>query len=43
MTGQLKNPEKMITARVPLKDAVTEGFEALIANKDKHVKILIQT
>lgn len=31
----------MITARIKLKDAVAEGFEELLAHKDKHIKILI--
>jgi threonine dehydrogenase-like Zn-dependent dehydrogenase len=41
--GKIKNPEKMITAKVPLEDAVKGGFEALIVGKDRHVKILIYT
>ena len=40
--GRLKDPEKMITARVPLEDAVKGGFEELINGRDKHVKILIK-
>lgn len=31
----------MITAKIPLSEAVTAGFEELMANKDKHIKILI--
>lgn len=34
--------EQMITAIVPLKDAVQGGFQELIRNKAEHVKILIQ-
>lgn len=40
-SGKIKNPEKMITGRIPLKDAVVGGFDALILQKDKHVKILV--
>jgi threonine dehydrogenase-like Zn-dependent dehydrogenase len=39
--GKIKNPESMITARISLKNAVEDGFEALRTQKDKHVKILI--
>lgn len=40
-TGKIKNPEKMITGRIGLKDAVVGGFDALLLQKDKHVKILV--
>jgi 2-desacetyl-2-hydroxyethyl bacteriochlorophyllide A dehydrogenase len=40
--GRLKNPERMITARVPLENGVEGAFEELIKSKDKHVKILIK-
>ncbi|MFC1942556.1 2,3-butanediol dehydrogenase [Chloroflexota bacterium] len=33
---------RLITAKVPLKDAVEKGFEELINNKDKNLKILLQ-
>ena len=36
------NPGKLITAKVPLKDAVEKGFEKLIANKEDNIKILLQ-
>jgi (R,R)-butanediol dehydrogenase/meso-butanediol dehydrogenase/diacetyl reductase len=36
------DPVKLITARVPLKDAVTEGFEKLIYNKKDNIKVLLQ-
>jgi (R,R)-butanediol dehydrogenase/meso-butanediol dehydrogenase/diacetyl reductase len=39
--GKIRNPEKMITARIALKDAVKDGFDALLAHKDTHVKILV--
>lgn len=39
--GRIRNPERMITARIGLKNAVQEGFEALLTQKDKHVKILV--
>lgn len=31
----------MVTRRVALEEVVQQGFEELINNKDKHVKILI--
>jgi (R,R)-butanediol dehydrogenase/meso-butanediol dehydrogenase/diacetyl reductase len=35
-------PSRMITARVPMKDAVEKGFEELIRNKEDNIKILLQ-
>jgi (R,R)-butanediol dehydrogenase/meso-butanediol dehydrogenase/diacetyl reductase len=35
-------PGKMITAEVPLKDAVEKGFEKLITKKEDNVKILLR-
>ncbi len=32
----------LITSRVPLKDAVTMGFEKLISNKEENIKVLLQ-
>lgn len=40
--GRLKNPEKMITARVPLENGVKDAFDELIKSRDNHVKILIK-
>jgi threonine dehydrogenase-like Zn-dependent dehydrogenase len=34
--------DKMVTATLPLEDAVAKGFEQLIAGKHSHVKVLIQ-
>ena len=42
-SGKIEHPEKMITSKVPLEDAVKDGFEALLAQKDKHVKVLIKS
>ncbi|KAK6362281.1 hypothetical protein TWF730_005977 [Orbilia blumenaviensis] len=39
-TGKIKNPEKLITAKVGMDDAVTKGFEALYGSRE-HVKILV--
>lgn len=41
MIGKIKNPESMITAKISLKNAITDGFDALLAQKDTHVKILV--
>ncbi|KAK7202860.1 alcohol dehydrogenase [Myxozyma melibiosi] len=39
-TGKMKNFGKMITARVPVEDIIEGGFNELINNKDKHIKII---
>jgi len=31
----------MITSRIPLVDAVKQGFGELLNNKDEHIKIII--
>lgn len=36
------NAKQYITKRIKLEDAVKEGFEDLIKNKDKHIKIIVQ-
>ena len=41
-SGKIEHPEKMITAKVPLENSVS-AFEALLAQKDKHVKVLIKS
>ncbi|KAL2402460.1 hypothetical protein ABEF95_000029, partial [Exophiala dermatitidis] len=38
--GSLK-PEKMITRKIHIDRVVEDGFRALIDEKDKHVKILV--
>lgn len=38
--GQLK-PEKMITAKIKLSEAVDKGFQELLDHRDRHCKILI--
>lgn len=38
--GSLK-PEKMITSKIKMEDLVEGGFMALIHDKAKHVKILV--
>lgn len=40
--GRLENPERMITARVPLGEGVEKGFAALLNERNKHVKILLK-
>ncbi|ROO87923.1 (R,R)-butanediol dehydrogenase/meso-butanediol dehydrogenase/diacetyl reductase/hypothetical protein [Actinocorallia herbida] len=39
--GRLR-PEALISDRIPLERAVTDGFEALLGAPDQHVKILVQ-
>lgn len=36
------DPSGLITSKVPLKDAVKLGFEKLLANKEKNIKVLLQ-
>ncbi|MDH5781357.1 MAG: 2,3-butanediol dehydrogenase [Dehalococcoidia bacterium] len=36
------DPRRLITSKVPLKDAVEMGFEKLIVNKEDNIKILLQ-
>jgi (R,R)-butanediol dehydrogenase/meso-butanediol dehydrogenase/diacetyl reductase len=36
------DPRRLITSKVPLKDAVEKGFERLINNKEHDIKILLQ-
>ncbi|KAK4965201.1 hypothetical protein LTR66_012183, partial [Elasticomyces elasticus] len=38
--GKLK-PERMITRKIRMEDLVEEGVWALVKEKDKHVKILV--
>lgn len=39
-SGKLK-PQKMITSRIKMEDLVEKGIWALVKEKDKHVKILV--
>lgn len=39
-TGKMK-PEGMITKKIPMDKVADQGFKTLIAEKDKHVKILV--
>ncbi|KAK5165697.1 uncharacterized protein LTR77_008620 [Saxophila tyrrhenica] len=39
--GRLKEPERMITAKISLEEGVEKGFKALLHEREKHVKILI--
>jgi (R,R)-butanediol dehydrogenase/meso-butanediol dehydrogenase/diacetyl reductase len=36
------DPRRLITAKVPLKDAVEMGFEKLLASKEDNIKVLLQ-
>ena len=38
--GKFRDAEMMVTARIGLEDVPEKGFEALVKNKDAHVKIL---
>lgn len=39
--GRIKNPETMITGRVPLERTIEDGFGQLLAGVEGHVKILV--
>lgn len=43
LTGRIGAPGAMVTARIPLQDAISGGFEELLRTKDKHCKILVQS
>jgi hypothetical protein len=36
------NPGDMITTKIPLERVVEDGIKSLIADKEKHVKILVE-
>jgi hypothetical protein len=36
------SPRAMITSKIRMEDVVEKGFKALIDEKDKHVKILVE-
>ncbi|KAK9465607.1 chaperonin 10-like protein [Lipomyces arxii] len=38
--GKLKNVGKMITAKLPIEETVSVGYDMLINHKDQHIKIL---
>lgn len=39
--GKIEGYEKLVTGRITMNDIVEEGFNELINNKDKHIKILV--
>ncbi|KAF2713479.1 threonine dehydrogenase, partial [Pleomassaria siparia CBS 279.74] len=43
VAGKFKGVEKMVTSRIYIDDISTKGFDELITNKDKHIKILVTT
>lgn len=40
--GKICQPERLISAKIPMEDAVSKGFDALLHNKSQNVKILIE-
>jgi (R,R)-butanediol dehydrogenase/meso-butanediol dehydrogenase/diacetyl reductase len=42
MKDERVNAGDLVTSRVSLSDIVEQGFEELVANRDRHVKILVQ-
>ncbi|KAF2279773.1 threonine dehydrogenase [Westerdykella ornata] len=43
VAGKFKDVEKMVTSRIYIDDISTKGFDELVTNKDKHIKILVTT
>ncbi|CAG9945110.1 unnamed protein product [Clonostachys rosea f. rosea IK726] len=41
VSGQFNGVEKMVTGRISLQEVVQEGFEHLVHQKDKHMKIAV--
>lgn len=41
MKEEFDGIEKMVTSRIALEDIVEHGFEALVHEKEKHIKILV--
>jgi (R,R)-butanediol dehydrogenase/meso-butanediol dehydrogenase/diacetyl reductase len=41
VAGKFKGVQDMITDRIQLEDVAANGFEALVKNKDDHIKILV--
>ena len=39
--GHFKGIEKLVSSRISVEDVAQKGFEELIHNKDKHMKILV--
>lgn len=40
-SGRIAGYEKMVTGRISVEDIVAKGFEELVNNKDKHIKIMV--
>jgi len=43
MADRRIDPRRLITGKIQLKDTVEKGFKELLKNKDKHLKILIES
>ncbi|KAF1997283.1 threonine dehydrogenase [Amniculicola lignicola CBS 123094] len=43
IAGRFKGIENMVTSRIYIDDISTKGFDELVTNKDKHIKILVTT
>ncbi|KEF51440.1 uncharacterized protein A1O9_12589 [Exophiala aquamarina CBS 119918] len=40
-SGRIERPESMITGRISLAEATSQGLERLLQSKDEHIKILV--
>jgi threonine dehydrogenase-like Zn-dependent dehydrogenase len=41
LLGKFSGVSQMVTSRIALEDVVEKGFEELVSNKDRHIKILV--
>jgi threonine dehydrogenase-like Zn-dependent dehydrogenase len=41
LLGKFKDFETMVTSRIHLDDIAKQGFDELVENKDKHIKITV--
>ena len=40
--GRIDQPERLISAKIPVEDVVSRGFEALLNNKSDTIKVLVE-
>ncbi|KAF2250354.1 threonine dehydrogenase [Trematosphaeria pertusa] len=43
VAGKFNGVERMVTSRIHIDDITSKGFEELVTNKDKHIKIMVTT
>jgi threonine dehydrogenase-like Zn-dependent dehydrogenase len=40
--GRIHQPERLISAKIPVEDVVSKGFQALLNNKSNTIKVLVK-